>query len=235
MQRPALALALALALAACSTPSQEGDGNAPKTADEPASSEETKTATDAATTSEPQTAAKATVGQPAPDFTLTDVDGKEVTLSSFKGKTVVLEWFNPGCPFVVHAHEEGPLKDMAATYAAKDVVWLAVNSGAPGKQGHGADTNREWAEKWSMNHPVLLDEDGKVGRTYDAKTTPEMYLIDAEGTLRYHGALDNAPRGDVKGGAHQKLTSDAIDALLDGKEVPNARNRSYGCSVKYAY
>ena len=223
-------------LAACAAPPQNDGGNVVAQAPESTESKSPDSTSSESSSSGDAAAKPATaqVGQPAPDFTLTDLEGKEVKLSSFKGKTVVLEWFNPGCPFVVQAHEAGPLKDMASTYAAKDVVWLAVNSGAPGKQGHGAETNREWAEKWSMKHPVLLDEAGTVGRMYDAKTTPEMYVIDAEGVLRYHGALDNAPRGEVKGASHQMLTGNAIDAILDGKDVPNARNRSYGCSVKYA-
>lgn len=174
----------------------------------------------------------AVLGQPAPDFELRDLDGKAVRLSSFRGKTVVLEWFNPECPFVVYAHQDGPLSDMAGRWTAKDVVWLAINSGAPGKQGTGADLNRRMASTYGMHHPVLLDEDGKVGRAYGAKTTPQMFVVDAKGVLRYRGGLDNAPRGRADG-ERQDYFEDALDAVVAGRPVAHADTTSYGCSVKY--
>jgi len=174
------------------------------------------------------------VGQPAPDFTLTDLDGQEVTLSDHLGKTVVLEWFNPGCPFVVHAHGEGPLKDLAARHAEQGVVWLAINSGAPGKQGHGLELNREAAATWNMSHPVLLDEDGVVGRQYGAKTTPEMVVVAPDGLVAYHGALDNAPRGSVRGGGELIVYVDrALGSVAAGQPVATPKTKPYGCSVKY--
>lgn len=177
-------------------------------------------------------AATAKVGQPAPDFTLPDLDGKDVTLSSFKGKPVVLEWFNPGCPFVVAAHEgDGPLAEMAKE--RDEVVWLAVNSGAPGKQGHGIETNREAAEKWKLSHPILIDEKGQVGKTYGATNTPQMVVIDAAGVVQYWGALDNAPRNEAKGGARIPYTANAIQAVLDGKTPKPDDTKPWGCSVKY--
>lgn len=177
--------------------------------------------------------AKATVeiGAPAPDFTLPALDGSKITLSSLKGKPVVLEWFNPGCPFVVSAHEGGPLEKMAATYDGK-VAWLAINSGAPGKQGHGAEANKQAVEGWKMGHPVLLDEDGSVGKTYGATNTPQMVVIDAEGKVAYYGALDNAPRGKSPG-KHVPYTSNAIDAVLAGNAAKPDRTQPWGCSVKY--
>ena len=116
--------------------------------------------------STPAAATEAQVGQPAIDFSLPDLDGTATKLSDFRGKTVVLEWFNPGCPFVVYAHESGPLKSFAAEANKDDVVWLAINSSAPEKQGHGVVVNKQSATTWSMNHPILIDEDGKVGKAY---------------------------------------------------------------------
>src|SRR3954462_2175374 len=156
--------------------------------------------TGAAATAAPATPAnvpaatdRAEVGKPAPDFTLKDLDGKEVRLSSFKGKTVVLEWFNPGRPFVKAAHTKGSLKDAAKRNTKNGVVWLAINSGAPGKQGAGVDANRDGAKGFGMDHPVLLDEGGTVGKTYGATNTPHMMVIDDKGTLVYRGAIDNSP------------------------------------------
>lgn len=176
----------------------------------------------------------AEVGRPAPDFTLKDLDGKEIALSSFKGKTVVLEWFNPDCPFVRHAHGEGPLKDMAKRHAGKGVVWLAINSGAPGKQGHGVERNRQARKEWAIDHPILLDEDGRVGRAYGAKTTPHMFVIDPAGTLVYAGGLDNAPLGRPEGGEVVNYVEAALSDLAAGRPVAKERAAPYGCSVKYS-
>lgn len=177
--------------------------------------------------------ATAEIGKPAPDFTLTDLDGKEHSLAAYKGKTVVLEWFNPGCPYVVAAYDGGPMKAMAEEYMEKDVVWLAVNSGAPGKQGHGAQVNREATTSWSMPQPVLLDPEGTVGRAYGARTTPHMYVINPEGHLVYSGALDNAPRNKVPDVGHVHYTRDALQATLAGEPVKAAQTQAWGCSVKY--
>jgi peroxiredoxin len=174
----------------------------------------------------------AAVGQPAPDFTLRDLSGKEVQLSDLRGKTVVLEWFNPGCPFVVYAHGEGPLRDQPARAAKDGVVWLAVNSGAPGKQGHGLEVNQKATSEWGMSYPVLLDEAGSVGRSYGAVTTPHMYVVDPKGTLVYAGALDNAPLGK----SDTTVTKYVDAALADvkaGRTVATASTKPYGCSVKY--
>lgn len=181
--------------------------------------------------------AKAEIGKPAPDFALKDVDGKEVKLSSFKGKKVVLEWFNPGCPFVQAAHSKGSLKDAAKRHTANDVVWLAINSGAPGRQGHGAAANKEAAKSWSLDHPILLDESGAVGRAYGATNTPHMMVIDEKGTLVYRGAVDNSPDGEGDSPAGGKLVSYVDGALADlgaARPVGTAETKAYGCSVKYA-
>jgi peroxiredoxin len=205
--------------------------NSPKSSPPPVTS-----ATSTATPSS-ATMTKAEVGKPAPDFTLKDLDGKEVKLSSFKGKVVVLEWFNPGCPFVKNAHTKGSLKEAAKKHTKNGVVWLAVNSGAPGKQGAGVDANREAAKAFSMEHPILLDESGDVGRTYGATNTPHMMVIDAQGTLVYRGAIDNSPDGEGESPTGGKLVSyvdEAAFAIASGKAPSTTETKAYGCSVKYA-
>jgi len=174
----------------------------------------------------------AEVGKPAPGFTLQDLDGNQVSLSDFKGKTVVLEWFNPDCPFVVYAHTDGPLAKQASKSAEDGVTWLAINSGAPGKQGHGVDRNRSAATEWSIEHPILMDESGDVGRLYGAKTTPEMYVVNPEGVLVYAGALDNAPRGRVEGKEVNFLVQ-ALEDVAAGRPIQTDHTKPYGCSVKY--
>lgn len=179
----------------------------------------------------PAAALAAPVGQPAPDFTLTDLDGKEHKLSDYRGKTVVLEWFNPDCPFVVYAHgKQGPLASQPARVTATGVVWLAINSGAPGKQGHGVERNRKAKAEYGMGYPVLLDEDGAVGHAYDAKTTPHMFVVDPAGTLVYAGGLDDAPMGNGKATNHVDA---ALADLAASRPVANPRAKAYGCSVKY--
>jgi len=173
----------------------------------------------------------AAIGSPAPDFTLTDTDGAAVSLSSFAGKTVVLEWFNPDCPFVKYAHgANGPLKGQPARVTSDDVVGIAINSGAPGKQGYGLERNQRARTEYGMDYPVLLDESGAVGRTYGAKTTPHLYVIDPTGTLVYAGGLDDAPMGT--GNASNHVDACLAD-LAAGRDVANAASKPYGCSVKY--
>jgi peroxiredoxin len=178
--------------------------------------------------------AVATVGQMAPDFTLTSHEGKQVTLSSLRGKIVVLEWFNPGCPFIVYTHTKGALKQAPSTHDGK-VVWLAINSNAPGKQGNGLALQKTKHAEYGMTYPILIDEDGKVGHLYEAKTTPHMFVIDTAGKLAYKGALDNAPFGRIQGGDTKvNYVETAVGALLAGNAPKVTETRSYGCSVKYA-
>jgi peroxiredoxin len=175
------------------------------------------------------------VGKPAPDFSLPDLDGKTVQLSQFKGKTVVLEWFNPDCPFVKANHSKGSLKGMAKRFTDKGIVWLAVNSSAAGKQGHGADVNRKGKETYGMDYPILLDEKGEVGKMYGARTTPHMYIIDPQGVLVYKGAIDNTPGSDPE--PEDKVVNyvdTALGELAAGKAVTTKETEPYGCSVKYA-
>jgi peroxiredoxin len=179
-----------------------------------------------------QSMAMAEVGAPAPDFTLTSVDGKSVSLSEFTaaGKTVVLEWFNPDCPFVKKHHmKHDTMKTTHAKYP--DVVWLAVNSGASGKQGHGKERNAEAVKDYGITYPVLLDEDGAVGRLYSAKTTPHMFVIH-DGTLVYAGAIDDDRSPDKLGETNYVVA--ALDAVLAGGDVAVPETKSYGCSVNYA-
>lgn len=181
--------------------------------------------------------ASAEVGKPAPDFSLTDLDGKAVKLADFKGKTVVLEWFNPECPYVKRAHTKGSLVDTAAR-RTKDssVVWLAVNSGAPGKQGHGVELNRSSAKGFGLSHAILIDESGAVGKSYGATNTPHMFVVDKAGTLVYRGAIDNSPdgeKGSPTGGTLVNYVDAALDDLAAGRAIKTADTKAYGCSVKY--
>jgi peroxiredoxin len=194
----------------------------------------------AAFTSPPATPApamaSARVGAAAPDFELPDLDGKMLKLSSFRGQTVVLEWFNPGCPFVKASHTKGSLVDTAARHAKNGVVWLAINSGAPGKQGHGVEANRAGKATFKLEHPILLDESGRVGHAYGAAHTPHMYVVDEQGVLVYRGAIDNSPDAEGESPAGGKLINYVDSALADLKAkraITTAETEAYGCSVKY--
>jgi peroxiredoxin len=183
--------------------------------------------------------ARAAVGSQAPDFTLSDLDGRPVTLSSFRGKTVVLEWFNPGCPFVRKAHTaaKGSLKDLPGRKEKEGVVWLAINSSAAGKQGNEPKMNRDVAAEFKVTYPILRDEDGKIGHVYAATNTPHMFVIDPKGTLVYRGAVDNSPDGEGESPSDPSLVNyveEAIGAIKDGKTVRVPETKAYGCSVKYA-
>ena len=176
---------------------------------------------------------KASVGHAAPGFKLKDLNGKTHSLDQYKGKTIVLEWFNPECPFVVSSHRKGGvLENMAKKMTSKNTVWLAVNSGAEGRQGHGKKVNSSAAKKWKMDHPILVDASGKVGKSYGAKTTPHMFIIDSNGNLAYKGAPDNSPNGR-RGKSYKPYLSNALADLAAGKKVRNASTSAWGCSVKY--
>lgn len=181
---------------------------------------------------------KAEVGKPAPDFVLNDLEGKGVRLSSFKGKTVVLEWFNPECPYVNASHDKGSLRDAAKRHASGRVVWLAINSGAPGRQGVGVEANRAGAKKFGLTHPILLDESGTVGHLYGATRTPTVMVVDDKGVLAYRGAVDNSPDGEGESAPDGKLVSYVDQALSDlgaGRPVATSETRPYGCTVKYGH
>jgi peroxiredoxin len=187
--------------------------------------------------SEGPAASSAALGKPAPDFQLRDLEGHDVKLSQFRGKTVVLEWFNPQCPFVRASHTKGSLKGFADKYVDKGVVWLAINSGAQGKQGYGVEANLAGVKTYGLKHPVLLDETGEVGHAYDARHTPHMFVIDAKGTLVYRGAIDNSPDGEGESPAGGTLVNYVEAALADlgaGRPVKIAETEAYGCGVKFA-
>ena len=171
-----------------------------------------------------------TVGAQAPDFTLSDTEGKAVKLSDQKGKTVVLEWFNPGCPYVKASHTKGSLVGTAKRITDKGVVWLAINSGAPGKEGSGLDRNRDARKAFGLDHPVLLDEAGTVGKAYGATNTPHCFVIGKDGKLAYQGAIDNGKFG--KNG-DKNYVKQAVEQLLKGETVTEPETKAYGCSVKY--
>lgn len=178
----------------------------------------------------------ARIGAPAPDFELPSLDGGKVKLSDHKGKIVVLEWFNPDCPFVKKSHLEGSLRGLGARIVSDGVVWLAINSASSGKQGHGDEANREGKERYGIGYPILLDGEGKVGRAYGAERTPHMYVIDAQGVLVYRGAIDNSGGGDLDDATPKLINyvSDALEAVREKRRPTQAETKAWGCSVKYA-
>jgi len=180
--------------------------------------------------------AEVTIGKPAPAFTLPSQDGTPTSLSTYKGKYVVLEWFNPGCPFVKKHYESGNMQKLQETYTRKGVVWLSINSSAQGKEGY--TTAKEASDirlKWkSPSTALLLDPEGKVAKLYSAKTTPDMFIIDPQGNLIYQGAIDDKAATDPADIATSKnYVAAALDAALAGKPVAEPFTKSYGCSVKY--
>jgi peroxiredoxin len=185
----------------------------------------------------PVVTGSAEIGKPAPDFELRDLDGQTRRLSQLRGKTVVLEWFNPQCPFVKASHNKGSLHGLAEKYTAKGVAWLAINSAAQGKQGYGVEANAEGKRRFGLTHPVLLDESGEVGHAYRATNTPNMFVVDDKGVLVYRGAIDNSPDGEgdsPQGGTLINYVASALDDLSSGRAVKTPQTEPYGCSVKYA-
>ncbi|WP_394844072.1 thioredoxin family protein [Pendulispora brunnea] len=224
-------------LAACgkSAPSAEPAGGTTAASSPPSAEQQTATSTNAANVAAaaPQ---QAEVGKPAPDFTLRDLDGKSVSLHDYRGKTVVLEWFNPECPFVRNAHTKASLKTFPAEQISKGVVWLAINSNAPGKQGNGVPANAEGKKRYAMQYPILLDESGETGKRYGATNTPHMFVIDPQGVLAYQGAIDNSPDGEGEsptGGKLVNYVQAALGDLTAGRTVSTKNTKAYGCSVKY--
>jgi peroxiredoxin len=181
--------------------------------------------------------AQAVVGKPAPSFTGTDSNGKTHALASFQGKTVVLEWFNPECPFVRKHYGSGNMQKLQKAYTAKGVVWLTIASSAPGKQGYldAAKGNAVIKDLGAAQTVLILDSAGTIGKAYGAKTTPHMFVVDAKGTVVYAGGIDDRPstdQADVPGAKGYVQT--ALDEVLAGKPVTIASSQPYGCSVKYA-
>lgn len=182
-------------------------------------------------------AADAAVRREAPDFTLRDTHGAEHRLSSYRGKVVVLEWVNHGCPFVKKHYGGGNMQALQRRTTSAGVVWLSICSSAEGKQGFmdAAAWNDTIARTNTAATAVLLDAAGDTGRLYGARTTPHMFVIDAAGRIAYEGAIDDRPTSDAADiPAATNHVAAAVDAVLAGKPVANPSTKPYGCSVKYA-
>ena len=176
------------------------------------------------------------IGAPAPAFEATTSGGETVSLSEFRGRTVVLEWTNDGCPFVQKHYDTGNMQATQEAVGAAGGVWLTVISSAPGKQGHvdGARADELTTARDAAPSHVLLDESGEIGAVYGAKTTPHMYVIDGDGVLRYAGAIDDRPSADpktVEGAENFALA--AFNSVKAGESVETPSTKPYGCSVKY--
>lgn len=169
------------------------------------------------------------IARKAPDFTLNSFDGKTISLSDYKGKIVVLEWFNYECPFVLRHYGNTPtMIALANKYKDRNVVWLTINS-----TSHAApEANIEFAEKHKLPYPILDDRSGTVGQSYGAKTTPHMYVIDARGSIAYQGAIDNDERGRKRRSVINYVDK-AVAELTGAKEVTTTDTMPYGCTVKY--
>ncbi|MCZ7592654.1 MAG: redoxin domain-containing protein [Kiritimatiellae bacterium] len=182
------------------------------------------------------TYAEVALGAQAPDFTLTDINGAQHTLSDYRGKLVILEWVSHGCPFVKNQYATDNMQSLQRDATGKGIIWLSICSSAEGKQGYL--TAEEWprvnAEKRSAATAVLLDEDGTVGHLYHAKTTPHMYIINEDGTLLYQGGIDSIPSTRPEDLARAKnYVRAALDDIEAGRPVQIPEARPYGCAVRY--
>ena len=180
--------------------------------------------------------AEIAVGDPAPDFSLIDSNETQRSLSEFQGKYVVLEWFNPQCPFVRNHYDSENMQNLQKKYTSQDVTWLSINSSAEGKQGNlSPEGARQFiAAKNVSSTAVLLDPDGNAGNLYGAKTTPHMFIIDPDGKLIYQGAIDDMPSTDPEDIVLAKnYVDDTLSSVLAGQPVAPFSTKSYGCSVKY--
>lgn len=176
------------------------------------------------------------VGSAAPDFSVSDSKGKTQSVSQYKGKYVVLEWFNPECPFVKKHYGSGNMQKLQEEFTGKGVVWLSVDSSAPGKEGNlsAADAEKKLAEWKAHSTALLLDQDGKAGQAYGAKNTPHMFVINPEGNLVYEGAIDSKAStdpADIQSATN--YVKAALEEAMAGKPVATAQTKAYGCSIKY--
>ena len=176
-------------------------------------------------------------GEMAPDFKGTDSNGKTQTLAQYRGKYVVLEWANRGCPYEQKHYKSGNMESLQKQWTAKGVVWLSVISSAPGEQGYVTppEENQYLSTMHAAPTAAILDPSGTIGKIYEAKTTPDMFVIDPSGKLIYEGAIDDKPSTDpetLKGA--RNYVSQALEESMAGKPVTTPVTRSYGCSVKYA-
>ncbi len=176
------------------------------------------------------------IGKPAPAFTAKNNRGEAVSLADYKGKTVVLEWINFECPFITKHYASGNMQKLQEDAAAKGIVWISVNSSAKGNQGYCSPEKMTEciAREKSKAAQVLIDSDGIVGKSYAAKVTPHLFIINQDGVIVYDGAIDSIASTDVSDIANaEKLFANALAAVIAGKEVVNAKNKPYGCGVKY--
>ena len=183
-----------------------------------------------------KTDAAPAIGSEAPDFKLAGADGKEHGLADYKGKYVVLEWTNPGCPFVQKHYGSDNMQKLQAESTKKGVVWLSIDSSASGKEGYlTAEEGKAWLKKVDSHaSELLMDTNGKVGQLYGAKTTPHMFLINPEGKLLYAGAIDSIPSADKDDIAKAtNYVRTGLEEAMAGKTLGTATSKPYGCSVKY--
>lgn len=176
------------------------------------------------------------VGSAAPDFSVTDSKNRPQSISQYKGKYVVLEWFNPECPFVKKHYGSGNMQKLQEEFTGKGMVWLTIDSSAPGMEGNltAEQAEKKIAELKTKQTALVLDPDGKAGRTYGAKNTPHMFVINPEGKIIYEGAIDSKATpnpSDIAGSTN--YVKAALDESLAGKTVTTPSSRPYGCSVKY--
>lgn len=175
---------------------------------------------------------KAKLGEKAPDFTLTDSNGQERSLSHYKGKIVVIEWINPECPYVRHCYQT---KAMQGAYKAvkqldKSVAWLAINT----TPGSTPEANKMWSQTYGLKYPILVDKRGKVGRLYDARRTPQMFVIDTEGVIRYIGAIDDNSLLNKRPNDVTNYVVNAVRQLVEEETVSPDSTKPYGCTIRYA-
>ena len=177
------------------------------------------------------------IGDPAPDFTGTDSNGKTQSLSQYKGKYIVLEWSNRDCPYTRKQYDSGNMQSLQKQWTGKGIVWLTIISSAPGEQGYvtAQEEDAQLAKVHAAPTAVILDPKGTIGHEYQAKTTPHMFVIDPAGKVIYQGAIDDHPTTDVSDVRESKnYVSGALTEALSGKPVAVSSTRPYGCSVKYA-
>jgi peroxiredoxin len=222
---------LALALVACDDDDAAGEVTPEPTGSAATGPSAGASAEEARPTEQPTQAAQApvtaTVGAPAPDFTLTDQAGTEHRLAQYRGRIVVLEWISPNCPFVQRHYQAQTMKRLVDAFPADRVVWLAIDS----SHDVQASDSQEWREEHGLPYPILQDAQGTVGRQYAARTTPHMFVIDGEGVVRYAGAIDDDPRS--RQDQDTNYVQGAVEALLAGNDPPVTSTEPYGCTVKY--